>query len=633
LSGRQGIRCNIELASRDAEKDKPRHMAKVSAIILIYDIRGFTAASKKLATGDLGKFATAAHRAILELFAPQPPTFVKNLGDGHLLIWETDEQPDPKLVEFIVATANRSRAVFPAFVAGHLQEPGNTGQKLPTQVGIGVVVGEVSKSDDYYGTAVNLAARLQNMSRPEGLAMDQKTFTMAGKREELIKRGFRKARVGLKGLGTTTVWVDRPFSWARLGRSLVPYAIAILAPFIYILLADAILGLPGGDVIRNFLDRHEVFLLRKPHLDAEIRAVADSDRREIAKVLLAARIDHGLIAPNLRDSKAMGSDMWGTSQAVTGLLKAPHLDLATRRQLLDVFDYAFTPEMYIEGYGWLAHADVNFTEAEPTLWTIAALACALGTPGLIEGDRRATFDQHLTKAQSAAMRYRPRETGAWNIFPNQKNLDYYSPYSTTLALLALLEVRAAGLPWQGSVEKRDSLLASTAQFLIGQFEEKEGLRGWRRTAQRGDPISEGLTFQIYAELLRAEVEAGIALPQPILEEIPGHLARLHGRTKDASYDMGEYSVKYTSHEQPPREASGIEGINFLWHPWAIEAAMRWLQRSAKHPVPNDQIVRVRRALGWLVVDMSDDKRKAATEGMSFVAGETLYGLSTIPVNP
>jgi hypothetical protein len=447
----------------------------------------------------------------------------------------------------------------------------------------------------------------------------------------LIKRGFRKARVGLKGLGTTTVWVDRPFSWARLGRSLVPYAIAILTPLIFILLADAGLGLPGGEAIRKLLDRREMSLLRRPHLDAEIRAVADRDRREVAKALLDARIEHGLIAPDLRDLKAMDSDMWGTSQAVTGLLKAPHLDLATRRKLLDVFDYAFTPEMYIEGYGWLAHADVNFTEAEPTLWTIAALACALGAPGLLEGEPRATFDQYLNKAQSAAMRYRPLETGAWNIFPNQKNLEYYSPYSTTLALLALLEVHTAGLPWQGSVEKRDSLLASTAQFLIGHFEEKEGLCGWRRTAGRGDPISEGLTFQIYAELLRAEAEAGIALPQPILDEIPVHLARLHGRTKDAVYDMGEYSVKFTNHEQPPREAGGNEGINFLWHPWAIETAIRWLHRSVQHPVPNEQIVQVRRALGWLVVDMSDDKRKAATEGMSFVAGETLYGLSTIPV--
>jgi class 3 adenylate cyclase len=110
-------------------------MAKVSAIILIYDIRGFTAASKKLPAGELGKFATAAHRSILELFAPFPPTFVKNLGDGHLLIWETEEEPDKALVKSIMETAAKARAVFPAFVAGHLKDPANAGQKLPNQVG------------------------------------------------------------------------------------------------------------------------------------------------------------------------------------------------------------------------------------------------------------------------------------------------------------------------------------------------------------------------------------------------------------------------------------------------------------------------------------------------------------------
>jgi hypothetical protein len=94
---------------------------------------------------------------------------------------------------------------------------------------------------------------------------------------------------------------------------------------------------------------------------------------------------------------------------------------------------------------------------------------------LLEGDRRATFEGYLAKAQSAAMIYHPRETGAWNIFPNQKNLDRYSPYSTALALLALLEVRAAGQPWQGSIEKRDALLKSTAAFLVSLFERE----GWK----------------------------------------------------------------------------------------------------------------------------------------------------------
>lgn len=604
-------------------------MAKVDAVILIYDIRGFTAASKKLPAGELGRFATAAHRSILELFASNPPTFVKNLGDGHLLIWETEEEAEPKLVQFIVETAAKARSIFPAFVAGHLKEPENAGQILPTQVGIGVVVGEVSKSDDYYGVAVNLAARLQNMSRPEGLAMDQKTFTKAGDREEMIRKGFRKARVSLKGLGTTTVWVNRPFSWARLFHASIPYILAVLFPLFYVVLADAdASNLPKKDQIQRWLDSRGWSILRRSASDEAIRKAADQDRRVIAEALLNARVEHGMIAVDLRDFKAIESDMWGTSQAITGLLKTAHLDLATRRELLTVFDHAFKPGVLIEGYGWLAHADGNFTEAEPAMWTIAALAVALGTPDLVTGEARAVMEKRLHDAQTAAMIYRPRDTGAWNIFPNQKNLDYHSPYSTTLALLALLETRAAGLPWQGSIEKRDTLLKSTANFLLSLFQEKDGRWGWRRTAERADPISEGLTFQIFAELLRAEAEAGVVLPAQLLEEIPKQLRATFRAKLESPYDMGEYSVRFTNHEG--REDLRNEGINFLWHPWAIDAASRWLERAKRVPASPADEVGVRRAFSYLVVDMSETKRKEAISGMSFVAGEALYGLSAVP---
>jgi class 3 adenylate cyclase len=603
-------------------------MAKVSAAILIYDIRGFTAASKKLPPGELGRFATAAHRSILELFSANPPTFVKNLGDGHLLIWETEEEPQQQLVQFIVDTAAKARAVFPAFVAGHLQEPENSGQKLPTRVGIGVVVGEVSKSDDYYGVAVNLAARLQNMSRPEGLALDHRTFEKLGNRDELIKRGFRKARVELKGLGTTTVWVDRPFSWARVLRTALPYFIAIMIPVIYVLLADAGLSVPGKADIQRWLDEREWSIARRGQLDQQVRQIADRDRRAVADALLNARLEHGMIAVDLRDFKAIPTDIWGTSQAITGLLKTPHLTPDTKRDLLKVYDHAFSPQMFIEGYGWLAHADGSFTEAEPGLWTIAALSVALGTPDLVSGEHRTRLEKYLARAQKAVMIYRPRDTGGWNIFPNQKNLDYYSPYSTTLALLALLEVRAAGLPWEGSVEKRDALLKSTAEFLIKLFEEKDGRFGWRRTAERADPISDGLTLQIFAELLRAEMEAGITLPPRILEEIPKQLGALYAANLDKAYDMGEFSIRFTNHKG--QDDLRNEGINFLWHPWAVNAAALWLQRAQRVPAQRADMVAVRRAMGYLVVDMSNRKRAEATGGMSFVAGEALYGLSAIP---
>jgi hypothetical protein len=70
-------------------------------------------------------------------------------------------------------------------------------------------------------------------------------------------------------------------------------------------------------------------------------------------------------------------------------------------------------------------------------------------------------------------------------------------------------------------------------------------------------------------------------------------------------------------------------INFLWHPWAIEAATRWLARDARVPGPARDRRRVRRALGHLVVDMGPSARAKASEGYIFVASETVYGLSSV----
>jgi class 3 adenylate cyclase len=602
-------------------------MAKVSAVILIYDIRGFTAASKKIATGDLGAFATAAHKTILELFAERPPTFVKNLGDGHLLIWETTDDPEKALVGYVVAAAEKARAAFPAFVAGQKI----TGVELPKRVGIGVAVGDVSRSDDYYGVAVNLAARLQNLARPEGLAMDHTVFGMIGKREELIRQGFRKTKVSLKGLGTTLVWVNRPFSWERLWWTVGKYVGFAMIPICLLMLSDFDRNriLPWSGWVQKWIDRYELSISRRISSDSQIRSVADRDRRAIADSLLKARVEHGHIAPDLRDFAAMEGDYWSTSQAITGLLSTPHLDMETRRKLVETFDHAFAPGQFIEHYGWLAHADGSYTEAEPACWTVAALAKALSIPGLLEGERRKTFQEYLFKAQSALTEgYRPLETGGWNIFPSQSNPAYYSPYSTTLALLALLETKAAGEPWQGSMEKRDALLSSTAKFLISLFEEKLGVWGWRRTADKAEPLSEGLTMQIYAELLRAEKEAGIVLPESMHREIPAHLARLIERNDESAYDAGEFSVRFKNHEG--KEDKRNEAINFLWHPWAIDAAVRWLASPAAARANREDIVRARRALAHLVVELSDIKRKDAQSGMSFVAGEALYGLSAVP---
>jgi class 3 adenylate cyclase len=612
----------------------------VSALVLIYDIRGFTAATKRMGTAEIGSFATKAHAAILESFAARPPTFVKNLGDGHLLIWETGPEPDPSLMAAVVDGAARARTAFAAFVAGL----GATGAALPRHVGIGVAHGEVSKSDDYYGVALNLAARLQNLARPEGLALDQGVFEAVGRRDAALRDGFRRARVRLKGLGSTTVFVRRPFSWARLLGAIAKPAAVVAVPLLYLALCDAGLGLPGGDAVRLAIDRRDLSVFRAPRRDAEVRAAADGLRRDLSRLLLAARTDHGWFASDVAKKTESDFDVWSSSQTICAILGAPHLDVPELRTTLDGLAVAFDPAHFVRdrkgtAYGWAAHPGTPFTEAEPLFWTIAALARALGRPGVVPPERRDEFLRDLATAQEAARLHHPVEAGGWNMYPNQTNPAGHSPYTTTLAFLALLELRSARLPWEGSEARRDALLRSTAAWFATAFVPGDADGGWRRTQDPLDEVSRGLTFQIDALLLRAEAEAGIPVPEAVLRAATAQIEGLSNVSLgSSSADAGEFSVEFVAHDArldangKPIPMKGTEGINFLWHPWAVAAAQAWLDRAARAGVgvaPEDR-VRVRRALGWLVVDLADEVRKEGSTGYTFKAAETLYGLCAVP---
>ncbi|MCX6980607.1 MAG: adenylate/guanylate cyclase domain-containing protein [Verrucomicrobia bacterium] len=606
-------------------------MAKVSAVIMIYDIRGFTSASKKLPTADLGAFADAAHRAILGQFNARRADFIKNLGDGHLMIWETTVEPEAALVKFVVDASSSARKDFPAFVAEHLDAQGIAGLVFPTRIGFGVATGEVSKSDDYYGKAVNLAARLQNMARPEGLALCERSFAMAGDRAAMQRRGFKCTKASLKGLGTVPVWTDRPFSWGRFFAALTPLFIAVLLPLLYVMLADADPKdrLPGGDAIQRWLDSRDMSLFRPVRSDAKVRAAAHRMRGAIAKAIVAVRHEDGRIATSLQSIKDDESSVWGSSQAIAGLLSIPNLAVAEKRELVMRYaDGIFRDGEFIKDYGWRVLPDRDYTLCEPVCWTIVLLARAIATPGLLQPGERENYMERLAKAQASTAIYRPLANGGWNIFPNQKHLDHFSPYSTALGLLALLETRAAGLPWAGSVPERDALLKRTAEFLLAHYTRRGESLGWQRTSAASEPISEGLTLQLYAELMRAEELAGIVLPAEMTAELPRHLELLSGRRADNPDDAGEYIESFRSHTGA--DLPGTESINFIWHSWAVETAVRWLARTKKFPAPHEDIVAVRRALGVLVVDMEAGRTKTAVEGQSFIGGETLLGLSVVP---
>lgn len=603
-------------------------MSRLNALALIYDIRGFTAASRRLGAADLGAYAAGAHRTILDLFAACPPTFVKNLGDGHLLLWEVPGELDPDLVAQVVDGAQRARTAFVAWVAGQRA----AGAPLPTRVGVGVAYGEVHRSDDYYGQAINRASRLQDVARPEGVALDRAVYAAAAAQRADLEHVFRRLKVRLRGFGSTWVWAARPFSLARLLRRAGRWAALALLPVAWVLLCDAGVGLPGAQALRDALDERGLFLFRPAPTPEAVAAHAPAWRTRLVAGL------HGLALPGgfLRNSFAADAagdeaDVWSTLQAAAALLRAPELRAAHLPMVRRALEAPFAPGRVIEAdgtvFGWLAHSHTPYTEAEPALWTVIALALALGREGVIPPAQRPRGLAHLALAQRAADTYRPLDTGGWNIFPRQKDPARHSPYSTALGLLALLELRAAGLPWGASEAERDRRLAQTARFLAERFETQGDARGWRRTNDRSDKISIGLTLQILAELLRAEDEAGVALPPALRAAVPGLLVRMDGASLADAYDMGEFTVEFVGHDG--RADGRTEGINFLWHPWALEAAWRWLGAAARHGARPLDVVRVRRALArWAVTDAPAAVADALT-GYCFVASETLYGWSAL----
>ncbi len=302
------------------------------------------------------------------------------------------------------------------------------------------------------------------------------------------------------------------------------------------------------------------------------------------------------------------------------------LPLDRARRCVEGLRAAFAPERFIERdgvvHGWLRQQKATYTEAEPCLWTNAALALALHRPGVVTDAERPGVLALLAKAQAAALTFRPLETGGWNIFPRQTKPERFSPYSTSLALLMLLETRAAGLPFAGSVARRDDVLAKTAAFVGASFLADEPVPGWRRTSDPNDTVSPGLTFQNYALLLRAERDAGIALPTAVAAALPAALERLARVAMSQPPDAGEFAAEFVDHEGTL--SSQKEMINLLWYPWAVLTCRGWLERDARLPGPTAHRFRVRRALGHLVVDHGAEARAEATKGYIFVASETLY---------
>ena len=417
--------------------------------------------------------------------------------------------------------------------------------------------------------------------------------------------------------------------------------LVLLASMIYVGLADAGLNMPGGERVRTLIDRHDLSVLRHVPSETEIRQVAVPLRRTLFEALRRRQTKEGWFPSSLRtDVNKQELEFWSNSQAAVAVFSIPDSKFddtnveQAQHELLTALEVPFATGAPIERdgvrYGWISHPSDTHTQAEPALWTAVALAKALGHTRLLQGEARRRAEKHLAYTQEVLKLYHSSETGGWNMFPRQKELSQYNIYTTTLALLALLEARSAGLPWEGSTERRDELLKQTAQLLIKIYDDKSAPPGWHATGDSSYEVFDGLTLQIYSELLRAEAEAGITLSPQIASQIPNYLQNCAGRDLNFPVASGEFSEIIIDRDTG-KESSDKEAIGFLWYPWAVSASVQWLRRAEKVGAPVEERVRVRRTLSNLVVKLGEEAVQKASSEWTFQAAETLYGLSTIPV--
>jgi hypothetical protein len=361
--------------------------------------------------------------------------------------------------------------------------------------------------------------------------------------------------------------------------------------------------------------------------DLTVWAAAATTRQALFEALRRVRTNEGWILTNLGKDAEPVIEVGAHMQSLRALLGAPDVAAQDLRDLAGGLDLPFAPGKPVEAdgvkYGWPARADTEYTSSEPAFRAAAALAVALGRDGLLDDAARRRCLDHLTYTQEVLTTYHAAD-GGWNLFPNQKDRSHHDSYAGALALQMLLDLQQACLGWRGNARELDDLLTATAAQLVRCFDEKKNPPGWHYGSNSADRVFDGLAFQAFALLLRAEAEAGVALPESVVRHIPTRLAVCATRGMDYPPIAGEAVREFTPHTG--KKQVGRLSVDFLWYPWAVECATRWLARGKGGP---EEEALVRGVLGHLVVELADDAARRDVFGDSYVAAERLACLSAV----
>lgn len=161
-------------ASRLKRVGNPTH---VKVIVMVFDLRGSTQWSAEVAKQSVEYVGTLLDElqewtTHLAFSLPQGrPALIKFLGDGFMFIWEVPS--DSHMVEAGNAVADLAYRICRGYPSWIKATP-TLWLGAPRYIGAGVALGSALRltfedgSDDYIGSPLNLAAKLQNLARPFG---------------------------------------------------------------------------------------------------------------------------------------------------------------------------------------------------------------------------------------------------------------------------------------------------------------------------------------------------------------------------------------------------------------------------------------------------------------------------------
>lgn len=379
-------------------------------------------------------------------------------------------------------------------------------------------------------------------------------------------------------------------------------------PLAYIAAADAGLGLPRAEMIRDAIDDHRSSLFRQPEGPESIEAAVARFGHEIRPRLLEGVDPDSNV--RFRQEWPGTNGAWEGSQTLAALLSDPHLPVSEIPRLVSLQDRLFDPSFLVVSrqgvlLGWWDNQKGEHARAEPTFWVAIGLMAAIERGQDLRPEVREGLVRKLRQAQDAVELLFNPARGSWASVPGQVETKG-TTYVSALALYTVLKAMELNLGWRGDAAQARVRAEATVRWFAESFIEGGKAAGWGRDPGDEDGANNELTLMAYGVLARAHVLLGRRLPPAIekagLSEMEGLADR---RFTHSGVDLNFWgNFRGDDGTKPFRLSS-----RHLWYPWALIAAADWIAYAKIQPLPPRALYRLERSYAHLAAHLIEDVRR------------------------